>query len=452
MRVKRILLSFLAIFAVSAAGILGTSAFFSDTETSTGNVLSAGSIDLKIDNESYYNGVLQDGTGEAVANTTWELANLDDNNGPAEGKYLFFDFHDLKPGDWGEDTISLHVDNNPSWACMDLSLTKNDDVSSTEPELEAGDTLEDNSNLFDGELAQELNFIFWADDGDNVLETGENIIKKGTAENVLNTSWTLADSTKNVWEENEESTPLLGSSNPEENVYYVGKAWCFGTLTEDRVGQDGEGKIGNNGPTSGRGTGVSCDGSLTSNLSQTDAVMADLTFSAVQYRNNPSFKCAGCTESATGFATGNVSYTPGPTQNGGSVPSDRNDPSKALGAADGNFVSLGFGGEIVLKFGGDIVGNTLSVVEVTFGRDSYPTESVDVYVGSPGNWHFVGVATNHDDSGSSTVDVSAFPNFEYVRLVDTSNPADFTTRPTADGFDLDAVTAVVCLDDNVKEN
>ena len=34
----------------------GTVAFFSDTESSTGNVFAAGSLDLLIDNESYYNG------------------------------------------------------------------------------------------------------------------------------------------------------------------------------------------------------------------------------------------------------------------------------------------------------------------------------------------------------------------------------------------------------------
>ena len=54
---KKILFSFLAISIASAIVIGGTTAFFSDTETSTGNVFTAGSIDLKIDHKSVvYNG------------------------------------------------------------------------------------------------------------------------------------------------------------------------------------------------------------------------------------------------------------------------------------------------------------------------------------------------------------------------------------------------------------
>ena len=46
---KKILFSLLAIAISAAAVIGGTTAFFSDTETSTGNVFTAGSIDLKVD-------------------------------------------------------------------------------------------------------------------------------------------------------------------------------------------------------------------------------------------------------------------------------------------------------------------------------------------------------------------------------------------------------------------
>ena len=57
-----------------------TGAFFSDTETSTGNTFAAGAIDLGIDNESYYNGVFN-------ADTSWDLSDLTDQ--------LFFDFQDI---------------------------------------------------------------------------------------------------------------------------------------------------------------------------------------------------------------------------------------------------------------------------------------------------------------------------------------------------------------------
>ena len=96
--------------SLATVAVKYTTALLSDNEVSAGNTFAAGAIDLKIDNHSYYNGALS-------ASTTWELADLDDGNGPSgEGKYLFFNFHDLKPGDWGEDTISVHVKDNDAWA------------------------------------------------------------------------------------------------------------------------------------------------------------------------------------------------------------------------------------------------------------------------------------------------------------------------------------------------
>ena len=41
-----------------------------------------------------------------------------------------------------EDTISIHTQND-AWVCMDLTLTSDDDMSSTEPELGDGDDEED---------------------------------------------------------------------------------------------------------------------------------------------------------------------------------------------------------------------------------------------------------------------------------------------------------------------
>ena len=92
---QRIILSFALItITLGAVGFGGTTAFFSDTEESLGNVFTAGAIDLKVDNESYYNGGLN-------ASTTWEATDLTIEK--------FFDFSDVKPDDYGEDTISLHV-------------------------------------------------------------------------------------------------------------------------------------------------------------------------------------------------------------------------------------------------------------------------------------------------------------------------------------------------------
>lgn len=435
MRDKRRIVKRLMLVTFALAGLVGgTTAYFSDTETSKDNILQAGAIDLKIDNESYYNGELWDGT-------TWGLANLDDGNGPAsDGRYLFFDFHDLKPGDWGEDTISLHVSNNKYWSCMDVEITMDDDNGSVEPELSYGDSPDDLEDYMDGELADELHFVFWADDGDNVLEEHERqyIIAQGTAADVLGKStWALADSNNNAWL-HEPNSPLTGDDDY-SNVYYVGKAWCFGDLILDPVA-DNEGVD----PTVDGG--VDCMGETATNMTQTDKLMADVSFRAVQYRHNGSFVCLGCEIIDNGWVDDWTSFDQGLRKDGSAVPGDRSDPTKALGLPDSQFVSLGYGGEIVLEFLGPVYGSEVSVIEVTYGRDTYPEESADVYVSANGSdWTDVGEVTNHDDSGVGTVDVTGISEIRYVKIVDTTDPSKHGS--TSDGYDLDAVTAVVCWDD-----
>src|SRR3989344_1689012 len=131
---KRIVVGLL--FVIGAGGVLAsgaTGAFFSDMETSTGNIFTAGAIDLLIDNDSYYNGnrCIENplaGTSEpdepywtwqgnnpypvpgTPCTTSFEPSNLDG--------LLFFNSLDLKPDDDGEDTISTDVQND-AWICMD---------------------------------------------------------------------------------------------------------------------------------------------------------------------------------------------------------------------------------------------------------------------------------------------------------------------------------------------
>jgi len=279
---RRILLSFLTLVFAAIGLIKMTDAFFSDTETSGGNILSAGAIDLKIDNKSYY-GYLNEAAGTLApsSHTTWALANLDDPGEPGTGgKRLFFDFRDLKPGDPGEDTISIHVEDNPAWVCADLLLTSNDDNTCNEPELlDDPSCTEPNNNVFDGELAGLLNFIFWRDDGDNVYEKDEVIFSQGTASQVLTNTWTIADST-------------TGPLDPTQ-TYHIGKAWCFGTLKPSPLSQ-GEG-----GPNV-RGGGFTCTGfENINNASQTDILTADITFRAYQARHNPNFTCKAETPTET---------------------------------------------------------------------------------------------------------------------------------------------------------
>ena len=299
---KKILLSLSMIAVVAIIAVGATGAFFSDTETSTGNTFAAGAIDLGVDNHSYYNGVLNDGT-------TWRvdydidplLGDNPDTTNVVETDYVieagrqFFNFDDLKPGDWGEDTISLHVKNNDSYLCADVTLTSDEDNDQTEPEIDDGDLIANNGpQNDDGELADSINFYWWADDGDNVYETcqdtagglngckDETLLPAGSLGNLDvgdTATVALADSDENIW----------GDPNfalPGDSVRFVAKAWCFGDNEMEPYAQDGGNQ--QSGPDD---RPIKCDGAGENNMTQTDSLTADISFRAVQSRNNADFQC-----------------------------------------------------------------------------------------------------------------------------------------------------------------
>lgn len=284
---QKLLLSLAVIVALGGATIASTGAFFSDTETSTGNTFAAGDIDLKIDNTSYaidFNipTFVGTSTGAFVANpaNSWTLANL------AEGTHKFFNFEDVKPGDYGEDTISIRVGSNDAWMCAAARITDDSDQSCTEPELSDDGTCT-TPGLNQGELDSVLKFAFWADDGDNVYEpkrgdnggTPEEIFLGGSLSDLNNAGQiTLASPTGGAFGSN----PVPGNS-----TVYIGKIWCAGTLTPTNLLQDGSGV--ERSPLTG--TGFTCDGTLVNNAAQTDQVQGDMQFYAVQARNNSNFSC-----------------------------------------------------------------------------------------------------------------------------------------------------------------
>lgn len=295
---RRIIFGLVVILGAGAAIATGaTGAFFSDTETSTGNTFAAGAIDLKIDNDSYYNGnrctdVDQNPNDEVhdfqwVGPNAFPIPGTDcDTSFPLSdlgNGLLFFNFTDLKPDDEGEDTISIHVQND-AWACMDLTLTSDDDVSTTEPEGQV-DAQENPLDAWDGELADALQFFWWADDGDNVYEVGEQDLSGGikTLTDLATTtgafSITLADSAGNAWG-NPAGTPL-----PANQTVYIAKAWCFGTLTTPGLPNNAS-----TGPQVRPGS-VLCDGTALGNQTQTDKAQLTLMFRAEQARHNEDFRC-----------------------------------------------------------------------------------------------------------------------------------------------------------------
>jgi predicted ribosomally synthesized peptide with SipW-like signal peptide len=265
---------------VGALVLGGTQAFFSDTETSTGNTFTAGDIDLRIGNTSYafdYNiPGYDDPTGEFVATelTSWQITDLTIER--------FFDFIDLKPGDYGEDTISIEVGSNDAWVCAAANITADLDNDITEPEDEEfGSNSDDDDGTPDGDLDSELNFAFWVDDGDNVFEDDEEVFLNGSLDGIGQLGpIALADSAGSVLEDD---GPVPGG-----DTFNIGKIWCFGELTEAPLTQDNE----SDAISPLNGTGFQCDGSAATNLAQTDSVEGDLEFYAVQSRNNGDFQCS----------------------------------------------------------------------------------------------------------------------------------------------------------------
>ena len=245
---KKILGS-VGVLAVVGALVLGaTGAFFSDTETSTGNTFTAGAIDLKVDSEQHYNNAVCEGGVWVVANPTvpqYPVAGSacggtwgQEGDGEDITNQKFFDFADIKPGDEGENTISLHVINNDAWLCAEVSGLTSNDVSLTEPE-----DLVDPDDMVSGELDDQMIWTIWRDNGDNIMNGNEVALLSG---HPVNGVLPLYDSTT--------GPALQGNSTT-----YLGVKWELP-------------------PTSG-------------NETQTDSLTADISFRVEQARNNTGFRC-----------------------------------------------------------------------------------------------------------------------------------------------------------------
>ena len=141
-----------------------------------------------------------------------------------------------------------------------------------------------------------------------------------------------------------------------------------------------------------------------------------------------------------------VSFNQGTRRNGRPVVWWRSIPEKSLGRPLENFyfnfVSLGFGGEIVLKLDVplyDLSGDDLKVYESTFGPLNIPChfypEKAEVLVSKNGT-DFLSLGNTCLD-GSFDLATANLDFVEYIKVVDTSDPNDFFGN--ADGYDLDGI-------------
>jgi hypothetical protein len=155
------------------------------------------------------------------------------------------------------------------------------------------------------------------------------------------------------------------------------------------------------------------------------------------------------------FATEYVSFIQGPKNDGISpVDAGRSNPSKALGMPQSNdtenFVSLGFGGEITLKFGSPIKngdGVDVRVVESTFGNigcNRYP-ETIRAFASQDGcNFIYLGEGCQDTD-----FDLGMLTWAQYIKLVDVS-PVDgaYQGTPNGDAYDVDGILCLNGYEEN----
>lgn len=141
---KQIVLAIGMIVFVVAALIGGTGAFFSDTETSAGNVFTAGAVNISITD---------------IVHTPTDTTSLVEFTESENG--LAFSFADLKPLDKGTVTYTLDNRENPAYVCAMVEAKTNADNTVNDPEVDAGDVA--TSSV--GELGQFLNFKFGTQSG-----------------------------------------------------------------------------------------------------------------------------------------------------------------------------------------------------------------------------------------------------------------------------------------------
>src|SRR3989344_2895931 len=270
---KKILASIFVLGLTAATAIGASRAFFTDTEISHDNILAAGDLDLKIDSEAHYLDMVctVQPTGGPIWTTQSTTPMRPDLVGaPCDGTWpskdlvaeKFFNLSDIKPGDEGENTISLNAASNDLYACAAIYNLTDLENTFLDAELEDGDP-----GVPDGELAENVNFFAWSDDGDNDWEAEELPL-------FTNTSGPASDVLNGV------VYPLFTPATSqilEGQTKFIGLYWCYGTIDATTAGT------------------LLCDGSPVDNQSMTDSVSADMAFYAEQARNNDGFTCPDIT-------------------------------------------------------------------------------------------------------------------------------------------------------------
>mgnify|MGYP000645745351 CR=1 FL=1 len=305
---RRRLLAGLGTIGVASAGAgLGTTAYFSDQETFENNQLTAGEFDLKMDWQVTYDGpdgfeyveaspdryrnedldtlarddlfnLIQDKDGirdpfdtrddlaqrrfqtdfdsltgqqQAAIEDAFRAQFADVPQALVETRPIV-DLNDVKPGDSGSVSFSLHLFDNPGYIWMNGAMVEARENGHTEPEASDPDTAgpaDEVSSLLDNdvELLDEIRVTVWYDtDGNAELDDGEPVVLGGDDDPTANPTLRevlglLATGT---------GIPLDGLSDPtapltdracfeNSTTYYVGVYWELPVDHANQIQSDG---------------------------------------------------------------------------------------------------------------------------------------------------------------------------------------------------------------------
>jgi predicted ribosomally synthesized peptide with SipW-like signal peptide len=207
---------------------------------------------------------------------TWSLTNLEN------GVHKFFNFDDVKPGDVGEDTVSLHVYDNDAWGRMNVIVTKDADNTCTSSEQIAEDGDCETPGVGLGDLRKNLNFSIWLDEGTTPgfqgkgtdSGEGDNVKQDGEIELVAPGEIDASGETHDIWEGLSAAYVAHGCAVADGHTNYT---LCHGLAADGRMVASATYYFG-----------IGWDLPLeTGNEAQTDEFVGDISFEIEQYRNNP---------------------------------------------------------------------------------------------------------------------------------------------------------------------
>ena len=242
---RRKVLGGLGTIGVASAGVgVGTSAYFSDTETFTNNALVAGELDMKVGYSAHYSdwspdedggdtetpdddvevrmwdgpagttggpGDLMDGETGLPSNAAWLIAvdepdqflentqysdpeldgaSCEDGMDGSDFEEPVIELDDVKPGDFGEVTFDFALCDNPGYVWFQVGEFAAHENGYTEPELDDED--ESGPVEFEGEeidmtveLLDAVQAAYWIDDGDNYQDGDEAPAAVGSLREII---------------------------------------------------------------------------------------------------------------------------------------------------------------------------------------------------------------------------------------------------------------------------